>query len=199
MNGARSAQDVIREHFRLSAEAKLRTAEACAQDIELAAVVIADCFKAGGKLLICGNGGSAADAQHMAAELVSRLTPDVERPGLPAIALTTDSSILTAYANDVDFEGVFARQIQALGRMGDVLVAISTSGASRNVVAAVRQARACGMKTIALTGEQGILSGLVDIAIRIPASVTAYIQEAHLSAEHAMCHLVERLVFPQAS
>src|SRR5687768_15869777 len=110
--------DVIRQHFSRSADALLRTADGCAADIERAAALIAECFNAGGKMLICGNGGSAADSQHMAAELVSRLTLDFERPGLPAIALTTDSSILTAYANDFDFVGIFARQVQALGRAG---------------------------------------------------------------------------------
>jgi D-sedoheptulose 7-phosphate isomerase len=131
-----TADDAIREHLRHSAELKLQTADACAADIRRAADLIAGAFKAGGKLLICGNGGGAAEAQHMAAELVSRLTIDFERPGLPAIALTTDTSILTAYANDFDFDGVFARQVQALGRSDDVLLCISTSGSSRNVVQA---------------------------------------------------------------
>jgi hypothetical protein len=128
MTSVASAQEVIREHLKQSAETTLRTADACAPDIERAAIMIADAFKAGGKLLICGNGGSAADSQHMAAELVSRLTLDFERPGLPAIALTTDTSVLTAYANDFDFSGVFSRQVQALGRAGDVLV-VSAPGA----------------------------------------------------------------------
>lgn len=195
MKGVISAQEIVREHFKRSAETQLKTAEACAADIERAAVVVADSLRAGGKLLICGNGGSAADSQHMAAELVSRLTLDFERPGLAAIALTTDSSILTAYANDFDFSGVFARQIQALGRVGDVLFGISTGGAAANVIAAVRQARALGMHTVALTAQQGELAGLVDVAIRVPSAMTAHIQEAHLAVEHTICHLVERLVF----
>lgn len=194
MNEVCSAKDVIREHLRRSADVKLRTAESCADDIERAATLIANAFKAGGKLLICGNGGSAADAQHMAAELVSRLTLDFERPGLPAIALTTDSSILTAYANDFDFEGVFARQVQALGRAGDVLIGISTSGSSRNIVSAVQQARSAGLQVVTLTGQRGSLPDLADVAVRVPEASTAHIQEAHLAIEHLICHLVERSV-----
>ena len=195
MKGVISAQDVVREHFKRSAETQLKTAEACAADIERAALLVADALRAGGKLLICGNGGSAADCQHMAAELVSRLTLDFERPGLPAIALTTDSSILTAYANDFDFSGVFARQVQALGRAGDVLIGISTGGVAANVIAAVRQARDLGMRTVALTAQQGELAGLVDVAIRVPSATTAHIQEAHVAVEHTICHLLERLLF----
>ena len=198
MSSTVSAVDVVREHFRRSADIKLRTAEACAEDIARAATAIVDSFRNGGKLLICGNGGSAADAQHMAAELVSRLTLDFERPGLPAIALTTDTSFLTAYANDFAFEGVFARQVQALARAGDVLIGISTSGSSKNVVAAFEQAKSAGVTTIALTGERGGLNDMADIAICIPASQTAHIQEAHLAVEHILCHLVERLLFPDA-
>jgi len=194
MNEARSAQDVIREHFARSAEVKLRTAESCAADIERAAGLIAETFRSGGKLLICGNGGSAADSQHMAAELVGRLTRDVERPGLPAIALTTDTSILTAYANDFDFDGVFARQVQALGRPGDVLIGISTSGSSRNVIRAAEQAKSAGMRVVTLTGDTGRLPELADVAIRVPAERTAFVQEAHLAIEHVLCHLVERAV-----
>jgi D-sedoheptulose 7-phosphate isomerase len=195
VKGVVSAQDVVRDHLKRSAETQLKTAEACAADIERAAILVADALRAGGKLLICGNGGSAADSQHMAAELVSRLTLDFERPGLPAIALTTDSSILTAYANDFDFSGVFARQVQALGRAGDVLIGISTGGVAANVIAAVRQARELGMRTVALTGQQGELAGLVDVAIRVPSSTTAHIQEAHVAVEHTICHLLERLLF----
>jgi D-sedoheptulose 7-phosphate isomerase len=154
--------------------------------------MIVEAFKAGGALLICGNGGSAADAQHMAAELVNRLTTDFDRRALPALALTTDTSLLTAYANDVDFSGVFARQVQALGRPGDVLLGISTSGSSRNVVAAVDEARRGGLRVITLTGERGDLAGMGDVAIRVPAISTAHIQEAHLAIEHILCHVVER-------
>jgi len=188
------AADVINEHLRRSADAKLRTASACSPSIEKAATLIAGAFTAGGKLLICGNGGSAADAQHFAAEFVCRLTGDFERPGLPALALTTDSSVLTAYANDYDFHGVFARQVQALGRRGDILFGISTSGSSRNVVAAVAEARRVGMAVVTLTGDRGVLSDQADVAIAVPEAVTAHIQEVHLAIEHIICHLVERLV-----
>lgn len=195
MSQINSGQDVIREHCKRSAEVMLRVADTCAADIEHAADLIADTFRAGGKLLICGNGGSAADSQHMAAELVSRLTVDFERPGLPAIALTTDSSVLTAYANDFDFDGVFARQVQALGRPGDVLLGISTSGSSRNVVRAVEQARAAGMRVVTLTAERGTLREIADVSIAVPATGTAHVQEVHLAIEHIICHLVERLVY----
>lgn len=195
MSGDSGADDAIREHFKRSAELKLQTADACAADIQRAADAIVETFRAGAKLLICGNGGSAADAQHMAAELVSRLTADFERPGLPAIALTTDSSILTAYANDVDFAGVFARQVQALGRTGDALLAISTSGSSPNILRAAVAARRGGIRVIALTGQTGTLSSLADVSIRIPAIGTAHVQECHLAVEHVICHLIERKLF----
>ena len=192
MTGERAVDAAIHEHFKRSAELKLRTAEACATDIARAADLIAATFRAGGKLLICGNGGSAADAQHMAAEFVSRLTIDFERPGLPAIALTTDTSVLTAYANDFEFDGVFARQVQALGRPGDVLLGISTSGSSQNVVRAATEARARGIRVITLTGPSGALAEIADVSVRVPATATAHIQECHLAVEHVICHLVER-------
>jgi D-sedoheptulose 7-phosphate isomerase len=145
----------IKQHLDESAQVKWRTAAACAGSIIEAADLIAEAFQNGGKLLICGNGGSAADCQHMAAEFTSRLTADFVRPGLPAIALTTDTSFLTAYANDFDFDGVFARQVQALGKPEDVLLGISTSGKSKNVVRAAKTACEIGLKVIALTGDCG--------------------------------------------
>ena len=184
--------DIVTEHLRRSADAKLRTADACAGTIRRAADLVIASFKAGHKLLICGNGGSAADAQHMAAELVVRLTGDFVRPGLPAIALTTDTSVLTAYSNDFDFDGVFARQVQALGKPGDVLLGISTSGSSRNVVRAVEAARTADMRVVALTGHQGSLQPLADVTVAVPETVTAHIQEVHLAIEHILCHLIER-------
>ena len=161
--------------------------------------MMSDVFRSGGKLLICGNGGSAADAQHVAAELVSRLTKDFDRPGLPAIALTTDTSFLTAYANDIDFEGVFERQVQALGREGDLLIGISTSGNSPNVLRAVAYAKAHGMKTIGLTGNKGKLSTAADCAVAVPSADTQYIQESLLAIEHIACEIVERTLFGGAS
>jgi D-sedoheptulose 7-phosphate isomerase len=147
------------------------------------------------KVLLCGNGGSAADCQHMAAEFVSRLTKEFERPGLPAIALTTDTSFLTAFANDCGFEGIFERQVQALGKPVDALIGISTSGNSPNVILAVEAARAASMRTIVLTGSNGRLAGIAHVAIAIPSTNTQYIQEAHLAVEHILCELVEQALF----
>jgi D-sedoheptulose 7-phosphate isomerase len=185
----------VRSYLAESATVKRLTADACAEAIAAAAGVIADAFRAGGKLLICGNGGSAADCQHMAAELTSRLTKDFERPGLPAIALTTDTSFLTAFANDCGFDGVFARQVQALGRPGDVLLGISTSGNSANVLQAVELARAGGLRTVSLTGAGGRLAKLADVAIAVPSDDTQHIQETHLAVEHLLCLLVEAALF----
>lgn len=190
-----SSRIEIEAYFRESAEVQRRTGEMCAEAILSAAALIAESFRSGGKLLLCGNGGSAADCQHMAAELVSRLTAEFVRPGLPAIALTTDTSFLTAYVNDCGFEGVFARQIEALGRPGDVVMGISTSGASRNVLCALEAARAGGMETIALTGSRGPIRDLATVAIEIPSPQTQHIQEAHLAVEHMLCSLVERSLF----
>lgn len=185
----------IGRHFDESAAVKRETFARSGPAILAAADLVSAAFRNGGKLLICGNGGSAADAQHMAAEFTSRLTMDFARPGLPAIALTTDTSFLTAYANDFDFEGVFARQVQALGKPGDVLLGISTSGNSKNVVKAVEEAKRTGMKTIVLTGQGGKLPGLADVAIPVPSTKTQYVQESHLAIEHVICHVVERAVF----
>jgi len=149
--------------------------------------------------LLCGNGGSAADCQHIAAELVIRLTHDFVRPGLPAIALTTDTSMLTASANDFGFARVFERQVQALGRPGDVLVAISTSGDSENTLCALHYAAAHGMHTIALTGATGgKMAAAAEIVIRIPSASTQHIQEAHIAVGHILCAIIERSLFPEA-
>ena len=165
-------------------------------DSILAAVdQIAETFRSEGKVLLCGNGGSAADCQHMATELVSQLTREFERPGLPAIALTTDTSFLTAFSNDHGFVGVFERQVSALGKPGDVLIGISTSGNSVNMIRAAEAARKAGMKTIALTGDGGRLGGMVDVGISVPSDNTQHIQEAHLAIEHIICDLVERRIF----
>jgi D-sedoheptulose 7-phosphate isomerase len=185
-------RNTTRAYLRASADTKSRTAEACEDTIVAAADLIAQAFRANAKVLICGNGGSAADCQHMAAEFVSRLSKDFERPGLPAIALTTDTSFLTAFANDCGFDGVFERQVQALGRPGDVVIGISTSGNSPNVIRAVRYARAEGLRSVALTGSQGQLASLADVAISVPSTDTQHIQETHLAIEHLICWLVER-------
>ncbi len=187
--------EAVRTHLLDSAEVKQRVVAQCLGSILTAADLIADSFRSGGKVLLCGNGGSAADCQHMATEFVSRLTRDFERPGLPAVALTTDTSFLTAFANDVGFDGVFARQVQTLGKPGDVLVGISTSGESANVLRAVEQAREMRMRVVALTGRQGRLAALADAAIRVPSDDVQHVQEAHLAIEHVLCYVVERALY----
>ena len=150
-----SRLDTVADHLRESAAVKQRTIECCTMSILAAAELIAESFRACGKLMLCGNGGSAADCQHLAAEFTSRLSADFVRPGLPAIALTTDTSFLTAYANDFDFDGVFARQVQAIGKPGDVIIGISTSGRSKNVIRAFEMAKEMGVRRVALTGGGG--------------------------------------------
>jgi len=188
------------EHLIRSSETSRNTADVCLESIVMAATLISDCFRVERKLLICGNGGSAADAQHVAAEFVNRLSSAFDRPGLPAIALTTDTSFLTAYANDHGYEGVFERQVLALGCPGDVLIGISTSGNSENVVRAAVAAGQRQMKTIGLVGEGGRLTALVDHAVVVPSRDTQHVQEALLAVEHAICLLTERALFgPTAS
>jgi D-sedoheptulose 7-phosphate isomerase len=191
-----SSITTIRERLRLAAAVNDAMAESASASIAAAADLITNCFRSNGKVLLCGNGGSAADCQHMAAELVGRLTNEKDRPGLPAIALTTDTSFLTAYPNDVGFDGVFARQVQALGSPGDILIAISTSGRSRNVLTAVEEARGKGLSIVGLLGEDGPLATAADIAIRVPTNDTQVIQQVHLAVEHLICHLVERALYP---
>ncbi|HRW67279.1 MAG TPA: phosphoheptose isomerase [Candidatus Competibacter sp.] len=187
----------IERHFVASLEAKQRTLAAMGPRIVQAAKLLAERLRQSNKILVCGNGGSAADAQHFAAELVNRF--EIERPGLAAIALTTDSSALTSIANDYAFEQIFARQVRALGRPGDVLLAISTSGNSPNVSVAIDAARELGMTTLALTGRDGgrmaAQLGGEDIEIRAAAAVTARIQEAHILIIHCLCDLVDWLLF----
>ncbi|NOX37874.1 MAG: D-sedoheptulose 7-phosphate isomerase [Calditrichaeota bacterium] len=164
--------------------------------IERIAHKFVETFRRGGKILFCGNGGSAADAQHLAAELVIRLRGHFSRPSLPAIALTTDTSILTAGANDLGFEQVFARQIEALGNAGDLLVAISTSGNSPNVLQAIETAHQRGLFVVGFTGGSGgRMIHQVDIALVIPSETTARIQEGHILAGHIICQLTEEMLF----
>ena len=185
-----------RRHLLESAEVKRQSAEVCIGGIVEAAELVAAGFRSGGKVLLCGNGGSAADSQHIAAEFVSALRRNFQRPALPAIALTTDTSFLTANANDFGFEGGFARQVEALGRSGDVLIAISTSGNSENVVRAVELANGIGLRTIGVTGGGGgRLRGIATTLIRVPSEDTGHIQEAHIAIAHAFCDLVERILY----
>jgi D-sedoheptulose 7-phosphate isomerase len=207
MDGARAQEvdraatlKVIQDYLRASADNTVAAAAACAEPIAAAAAMLAASVARGGKILLCGNGGSAADCQHVATEFVSRLTRDSIRPAIPAIALTTDTSFLTAFANDVNFEDIFARQIEALGRSGDVLVGISTSGRSTNVVKAAERARAQGLSIVALVGgDGGPLRTLADVAICVPGASTQHVQEGHLVIEHVICHIVEDTLYPRAS
>ena len=189
--------DGVRAYLSDGAAVLEALAERCAEDVSKAASLLADAVRGGGTILICGNGGSAADAQGLATEFVSTLTTDRRRPAIPAIALTTDTSIITAIANDFGFDGVFARQVEAVGRRGDVLLGISTSGNSRDVVLAAREARSRGLGTVALTGRAGgELAGITDVAIRVPSDATSHIQEAHLAVEHALAFAVEDALYP---
>ena len=189
-----SLKQIVQSHLTDGASVRQSVAEECTPRILRAADMLARAFIAKKKLLLCGSGGSAADCQHMATELVSRLNKDFRRPGLPAIALTTDTSFLTAFANDEGFDDVFARQIQALGVAGDVLICISTSGTSTNVERAALQAKEQGMVTILLTGA-ALEVMQSDIVIAVPSTDTQHIQESHLAIEHILCDLVERHVF----
>lgn len=185
----------ITAHLRESAALKSQIDDQCADSIVMAARAVARCLTTSGKLMLCGNGGSAADAQHLAGEFVNRLTKQFPRPPMAALALTTDTSCLTAVANDFGFEQVFERQVVALGRAGDTLLAISTSGQSENLVRAVKSAAEMRVETIGLLGQSGgRLSSLVDIAIVVPSDDVQHIQEAHLTIGHILCDLVERMV-----
>jgi D-sedoheptulose 7-phosphate isomerase len=189
-----SAKLDSRQIITTSANVKRAMLDACAKDIDIAANILTDTVKNGGKILWCGNGGSAADAQHMATELMGGLR-DHDRSAIASIALTTDSSFLTAWSNDTDFNTIFSRQLDALGKAGDVLVAISTSGNSENIVQAVIRAKAMDMAVIILTGESGgQLRDKGDVIIRIPSDDTQRIQEGHLLAEHIMCEMVENAI-----
>ncbi len=190
-------EQTVTQHLQESADIKCQIASVCMEAILDAAQLIAEAFRTGGKLMLCGNGGSAADCQHLAAEFVNWLSKDFQRPGLPAIALTTDTSFLTAFANDSSFESVFERQVQTLGKPGDVLIGISTSGSSPNVVLAVAAAKKMGIGAIALTGTGGKLAAIADVTIAIPSTNTQYIQEGHLAVEHILCCLVEYHLFSE--
>ena len=184
-------------HFSASAGLKTASAGALSGPIARAIGMMAESLRAGGKILVCGNGGSAADAQHFSAELLNRF--EVERPPLAAIALTTDTSTLTSIGNDYGYDHVFEKQVRALGRRGDVLFAIPTSGNSANVVAAMQAAAAAGMGLVALTGrgggEMGAMLAPGDVHICVPHAVTARIQEVHLLALHCLCDGIDAVLF----
>ena len=184
------AQAELRE----SAELKIKCAEALAEPIAKAAQMLVDCFKQGGKVMLCGNGGSAADSQHIAAEFVNRYTKD--RPALASIALTTDTSNLTCIPNDSSFDAVFSRQVEALGKKGDVLIGITTSGNSPNVLRAFEAAKRLGIKTIGLLGKDGgPAAKACDHAIIVPHNTTSRIQEMHIAVGHILCGCVDAELF----
>lgn len=186
-----SSDEIIRNYLENHKKVMSELAQTNIKNIQICAEMIIQAFRSGKKILICGNGGSAADAQHIAAEFVGRY--ETERKALPAIALTTDTSALTAITNDYDFEKVFSRQVEALGVEGDVLIAISTSGNSKNVIEAVMSARKKNCKVIGLTGKNGKkLAALCDACILVPASKTAHIQENHITIGHIWCELVDK-------
>jgi D-sedoheptulose 7-phosphate isomerase len=183
----------INKNFQDSINTKQLAAEILAEPISRSAQTVTQCFLSGGKVLSCGNGGSAGDAQHFSSEMLNRF--EMERPGLPAVALTTDSSTVTAIANDYNYNQIFSKQVTALGHAGDILLAISTSGNSENVNMAIDAAHEREMTVIALSGKSGgEMTGrlaLNDIEIRVPSESTARIQEVHLLVIHCMCDLVD--------
>jgi D-sedoheptulose 7-phosphate isomerase len=187
----------IEKHFSDSAQLKLATAPRLAAPIARAAQIMSDSLKSNGKILACGNGGSAADAQHFSAELLGRF--ERERRELAAIALTTDTSAITAIANDYSFDMIFAKQVRGLGARGDVLIAISTSGNSGNVIEAVNAARTKGMSVVALTGRDGGKMGAVlganDVHLNVSSNVTARIQEVHILILHCLCDAIDCNLF----
>jgi D-sedoheptulose 7-phosphate isomerase len=192
-----SLTDAIRGHFADSIATKQAAMAVLVAPIAEATGLLSSALRAGGKILSCGNGGSAGDAQHFSAELLNRF--ERERPGLSAMALSTDTSTLTSIANDYAYEQVFSKQVTALGRAGDVLLAISTSGNSPNVVAAIRAAHECHLRVVALTGRNGgQIAGALragDVEIRVPAERTARIQEVHLVVIHCLCDGIDRTLY----
>ncbi len=190
-------QSRIKQLFQASIETKQKAMESLPQAIEQASMLMVNSLLAEGKILACGNGGSAGDSQHFSSELLNRF--ERERPSLPAIALTTDSSTITSIANDYSYDEVFSKQIRALGRAGDVLLAISTSGNSANVIQAIHAAHDRDMQVVALTGRDGGNMAQVltpqDIEIRVPSNITARVQEVHLLVIHCLCDLIDRQLF----
>ena len=187
-------KEEIAQIFRESADLKLRFVRQNAELLIQAVRMIVEAFKGGNKVLLFGNGGSAADAQHIAAEFVNRFL--IERPPLPALALSTDTSVLTSISNDYGYADSFAKQIKALGKEGDVAIGISTSGSAANVIKAVKVAKEMGLKTVALTGNDGgELAKGVDIALIVASPVTPRIQEVHITIGHVLCEMVDRMLF----
>jgi len=184
-------QEKIKEQILTSASMKEAMVISCIEDIESAANLMIHSIRNSGKILWCGNGGSAGDAQHLATELMGGMTSHERKP-IPSIALTTDSSFITAWSNDTDFESIFSRQVQGLGNEGDVLVGISTSGNSKNVIAAINQAKYKGLKTVVFTGKfGGMINNKADVTINVPSDDTQRIQEGHIMTGQIICGLIE--------
>jgi len=198
MNNKTNISKHIKQLFSESIQTKQTAMEQLSDTIADAVALLVEALKNGRKILACGNGGSAADAQHFAAELICRF--EKERPSLPAIALTTDTSALTAISNDYNFNNIFARQISGLGLAGDILIAISTSGNSDNIIKAIEMAHSKQLSVIALTGRDGgkiaALLNDCDIEVRVPSEITARIQEVHLLTIHCFCHQIDEQLFP---
>ena len=171
----------------------------CTDALVMGATLITSAFSSGSKILICGNGGSAADSQHFAAEFVSAFSRDLRRKALPAMALTVDTSVITAFSNDFSFDDVFARQVEAHGREGDILIVLTTSGTSKNCLSAVREANRLGLKTIAFTRFASEIGKEVDVSIEVPSSNTQHIQECHMLGYHIITEIVENTLFKGAS
>jgi D-sedoheptulose 7-phosphate isomerase len=186
----------IKESLTESSRLKLEILDKCSEDILKISNIIIDCIKNGNKLMFCGNGGSAADCQHIATEFMIRLSHDVKRPAIPALALTTDSSNLTAGGNDIGFENIFARNVEGLGNEGDVLIGISTSGNSENIMRALKKAKEKNIKTIGFLGMTGgKIKSYCDYSICIPSLNVQRIQESHILVGHILCESTERLIY----
>lgn len=186
----------IKESLKESSEIKLKVLEYCFDDIAEIAGIFVTCIKNGNKLLFCGNGGSAADCQHLATEFMIRLSHDVKRPAIGAIALTTDSSNITAGGNDIGFENIFARNVEGIGNKGDILIGISTSGNSENIIRAVRKAKEKGIITVGFLGKTGgNLKNECDYSVCIPSENVQRIQESHITVGHIICEITEREIY----
>lgn len=191
-------KELIADTIKESIEVKNIVLEHCIDDIENTGRLLIEAIINGGKIMFCGNGGSAADAQHLAAELVIRYRGSVNRKAIPSIALTVDPSIMTAGGNDIGYDNIFAREVEAYGKDNDILVGITTSGNSPNVLKAVLQAKSMGIKTIGLLGGSGgTIINECDASVLIPSKVTARIQESHIMTGHIWCDMIERALFPE--
>lgn len=194
------SKELIKSQILESIETKQKLLTECIDDIEKASTILVNCLKNKNKILLCGNGGSAADAQHIAAELIIRYKSSNERSAIPAISLSTDTSVLTACGNDYGFDYIFSRQIEGLGVEGDALIAISTSGNSTNVIHAIKIAKSKNLKIIVLTGQDGGIMAkemlsYIDVIIKVPSNVTARIQESHILIGHIFCENIEKNLF----